>query len=154
MTSPEHRGDHVPSLTSLPSTAIPSPPAPAPVSYPVATASSSSESGIQLSRDADLLINSFLPSPSAAQPPPPYEAKGLPLPFCAPQIAASFDSPFATVESAVGISQDQLLAFIDGLNLAMTASPPLRVVNVAGKIIGYMCVPSLQLTPPVRITGQ
>ncbi|KAJ6559869.1 hypothetical protein B0H19DRAFT_906494, partial [Mycena capillaripes] len=28
--------------------------------------------------------------------------------------------------------QDQLLAFIDGLNVAMTASPPLRVLNFAG----------------------
>ncbi|KAJ6526719.1 hypothetical protein B0H19DRAFT_900507, partial [Mycena capillaripes] len=28
--------------------------------------------------------------------------------------------------------QDQLLAFIDGLNLAITSSPPLRVVNLAG----------------------
>ncbi|KAJ7739081.1 hypothetical protein DFH07DRAFT_752319 [Mycena maculata] len=39
---------------------------------------------------------------------------------------------------SVGIPQEKLLAFIDGLNLAMTASPPLRVVNLAGMVIGFV----------------
>jgi hypothetical protein len=39
---------------------------------------------------------------------------------------------------SVDIFQEQLLAFIDGLNLAMTASPPLRVVNLAGMAIGFV----------------
>ncbi|KAJ7784324.1 hypothetical protein B0H16DRAFT_1259740, partial [Mycena metata] len=34
--------------------------------------------------------------------------------------------------------QDQLLAFIDGLNLAMTSSPPLRVVDLAGMVVGFI----------------
>jgi hypothetical protein len=40
------------------------------------------------------------------------------------------------LQTSVGISQEQLLAFIDGLNLAITASPPLRVVDFAGEIVG------------------
>jgi hypothetical protein len=86
---------------------------------------------------------------------------GIPRPICIPQIAPSFDAPFArgynaVLRSSVGISQDELLAFIDGLNLAMTSSPPLRVVDmagdshfssgvatkanlVAGLVIGFMC---------------
>ncbi|KAJ6621827.1 hypothetical protein B0H10DRAFT_1748412, partial [Mycena sp. CBHHK59/15] len=97
-------------------------------------------SGIQLTRDADFLIQSFLPSKESC---PPYEPSGIPRPFCAPQIAASFDAPFArgynpTLQSSVDISQEQLLAFIDGLNLAMTSSPPLRVVNFVGMAIGFV----------------
>ncbi|KAJ7847405.1 hypothetical protein B0H13DRAFT_2675330 [Mycena leptocephala] len=84
---------------------------------------------------------------SQAQPPAllshPRASSSIPLPFCTPQIAVSFDSPFArgytpVLQSSVDISQEQLLAFIDGLNLAMTASPPLRVVNFAGKVIGFI----------------
>ncbi|KAJ6462043.1 hypothetical protein C8R47DRAFT_993200 [Mycena vitilis] len=105
-------------------------------------------SGIQLARDADFLIQSFLP-PSVL-PVAQHGHSGLPLPFCTPQIAVSFDSPFArgynpTLHSSVDISQNELLAFIDGLNLAMTASPPLRVlsisaslISVAGMVIGFI----------------
>ncbi|KAJ7195481.1 hypothetical protein GGX14DRAFT_676698, partial [Mycena pura] len=90
-------------------------------------------SGVQLDRDSEFLIQSFLPQ----SPPSEYAQPGLPLPFCTPQIAPSFDAPFArgynrALQDSVGISQDELLAFIDGLNIAMTASPPLRVVNLAG----------------------
>ncbi|KAJ7204830.1 hypothetical protein GGX14DRAFT_501037 [Mycena pura] len=96
-------------------------------------------SSIQLDRDSEFLIQSFLP-PS---PPPEYAPPGLPLPFCTPQITPSFDAPFArgynrALQDSVGISQDELLAFLDGLNIAMTASPPLRVVNLAGMVIGFI----------------
>ncbi|KAJ7147158.1 hypothetical protein C8R43DRAFT_1012152 [Mycena crocata] len=95
----------------------------------------------QLTRDADFLIQSFLPIPEHF--PSPYDASGMPLPFCTPQIAMSFDSPFARgyspiLQSSANISQEQLLGFLDGLNLAMTSSPPLRVVNLAGKVIGFV----------------
>ncbi|KAJ7643964.1 hypothetical protein FB45DRAFT_896529 [Roridomyces roridus] len=106
-----------------------------------ASAAPAASSGIELVRDADVLIETFIPMPTPNPAPPPYET--ILLPFCTPQLASSFDSPFArgynpTLEASVGISQDQLLAFIDGLNLAMTASPPLRVVDFAGKIIGMV----------------
>ncbi|KAJ7928092.1 hypothetical protein B0H13DRAFT_1704734 [Mycena leptocephala] len=95
-----------------------------------------SSGGIEFVRDADYLIQSFLPPSELAVS--PHAQTGIPQPFCTPQIANSFDSPFArgytlVLQSSVDISQDQLLAFIDGLNLAITASPPLRVVNFAGK---------------------
>ncbi|KAJ7758163.1 hypothetical protein DFH07DRAFT_958508 [Mycena maculata] len=100
-----------------------------------------SSSGIEFTRDANFLIDSFIPMPSGEAAPPPYGT--IPLPFCTPQIATSFDSPFArgynpALESFVGVSQEQLLSFIDGLNLAMTSSPPLRVVNFAGMAIGFV----------------
>ncbi|KAJ6551528.1 hypothetical protein B0H19DRAFT_1378246 [Mycena capillaripes] len=96
-------------------------------------------SGIHLTRDAEYLIQSFLP---ATQFPPAFQTPKLPLPYCAPQLTPAFDAPFcraynSTLES-VDISQEQLLAFIDGLNLAMTASPPLRVVNLVGMAIGFV----------------
>lgn len=105
----------------------------------LATATSS---GIHLSRDADVLINSFLP---ASESLPPYPSQGLPLPLCVPQISADFGSPFArgynaSLANTVQLSQEQLLSFIDGLNLAIVASPPLRVVDLAGKIIGFVYV--------------
>ncbi|KAJ7245008.1 hypothetical protein B0H12DRAFT_957556, partial [Mycena haematopus] len=98
--------------------------------------------GVQLVRDADFLIQSFLPA-SSEIPASSQTRTGIPQPFCTPQIAISFDSPFArgytpVLQDSVGISQEQLLAFIDGLNLAMTASPPLRVVNFAGMAIGFI----------------
>ncbi|KAF5364909.1 hypothetical protein D9758_008146 [Tetrapyrgos nigripes] len=69
----------------------------------------------------------------------------LPLPLCIPQIGASpdFDSPFARgynddLWHFVGISQEMLLNFIDGLNLAIQANPPLMVVNLVGGIIGFI----------------
>ncbi|KAJ7132983.1 hypothetical protein C8R46DRAFT_1140233 [Mycena filopes] len=106
---------------------------------PTAQAPQAASSGVQFTRDADFLIQSFLPSSAV----PHHSTSGVPLPFCAPQIADAFDSPFArgyntALHDSVGISQDQLLAFIDGLNLAITASPPLRVVNFAGMVIGFI----------------
>ncbi|KAJ7816975.1 hypothetical protein B0H14DRAFT_2374294 [Mycena olivaceomarginata] len=114
----------------------PSYPPPQVSSQPATPQPSSSGGGIELVRDADFLIQSFLPA--AGSPVSPHAPTGIPQPFCTPQIAVSFDSPFArgynpVLQNSVGISQDQLLAFIDGLNLAMTSSPPLRVVNFAGK---------------------
>ncbi|KAJ7459250.1 hypothetical protein FB451DRAFT_1046222 [Mycena latifolia] len=98
-------------------------------------------SGRHLARDADYLIHSFLPP--AAHSPPPNAPSGLPLPFCIPQIAANFDSPFArgyspVLQTSVGISQEELLSFIDGLNLCISSSPPLRVVDFAGLVIGFI----------------
>ncbi|KAJ7800383.1 hypothetical protein B0H14DRAFT_2387378, partial [Mycena olivaceomarginata] len=96
-------------------------------------------SGVHLTRDADYLIQSFLPATEAA---PLFEIPKLPLPYCAPQLTPGFDAPFCRaynpILESVDLPQDQLLAFIDGLNLAMTASPPLRVVNIIGMAIGFV----------------
>ncbi|KAJ7778079.1 hypothetical protein B0H16DRAFT_1878817 [Mycena metata] len=110
-------------------------------SYPPPTGSppTDNRSGIHLTRDADFLIQSFLP---ATELTPAFEIPKLPLPYCAPQLTPAFDAPFSrgynsTLES-VGLTREQLIAFVDGLNLAMTASPPLRVVNIAGMVIGFV----------------
>ncbi|KAJ7107167.1 hypothetical protein C8R43DRAFT_206451 [Mycena crocata] len=99
----------------------------------------SSSSGIQLTRDAEYLIDSFLPGADSL---PPYDAPQLHLPYCVPQITPGFEAPFARgynpAMENVHINQRQLLSFIDGLNLAMTASPPLRVVDLAGLVIGFV----------------
>lgn len=97
-------------------------------------------SGIQLTRDIELLIRSYLPEESSQHN---AAVTGLELPLCIPQISPTFSSPFARgynpyLESAVGISQSELLQFVDGLNMAITASPPLRVVDVVGMGIGFV----------------
>ncbi|KAJ7741956.1 hypothetical protein DFH07DRAFT_837059 [Mycena maculata] len=113
-----------------------------------------SSSGIQLARDADFLIQSFLPG---EEPRSPLETPKLPLPYCVPQLMPVFDAPFArgynSALESVNIPQEQLLAFIDGLNLAMTASPPLRVVNLAGMVIGFVPYHWAQITSAAIQTG-
>ncbi|KAJ6477860.1 hypothetical protein C8R47DRAFT_1198686 [Mycena vitilis] len=110
-------------------------------SHPSQTHTAAPSSGTRLDRDADFLIQSFLPP---VPPPSPPEHSGIHLPFCSPQIAGAYDSPFARGYNPalqnVGISQEQLLAFIDGLNCAMTASPPLRVLTlpISGAVIGFV----------------
>jgi len=52
------------------------------------------------------------------------------------------EQPFTRAYSpglaASGVTQDDWLKFTDGLNIACSASPPLRVVDAAGKIIGMV----------------
>ena len=102
----------------------------------------SASTGIQLTHDAELLIRRYLPSHSEA----PREWAGLPFPLCIPQIASGSMQPIARGyneilnDPQIGISQETFLDFLDGLNLAMTASPPLRVVDVVGMGIGFVYV--------------
>jgi hypothetical protein len=86
--------------------------------------------------DLDLLFH---------QPPPPqYATRPLSAPLVVPQDVPKFDAPFvrayAPDATPSGIDRDEWLAFVDGLNMAMTTSPPLRVVDTAGKILGFMYV--------------
>ncbi|KAJ7062122.1 fungal chitosanase of glycosyl hydrolase group 75-domain-containing protein [Mycena amicta] len=109
-------------------------------------ASQATSSGVNFTRDADLLIRTFLPTSESLllSQAPAYDSPlpALPLPYCAPQLASGFDTPFSRgynpALERLDISQEQLLAFIDGLNLAMTASPPLRVVSLAGMVVGFV----------------
>jgi len=86
--------------------------------------------------DAQVLIDSYIGPVEARTP------SGLPMPFCLPQTGTGFDAPFARgygqALEQVGISQKTFLDFLDGLNMAMIASPPLQVVNVAGFIVGFV----------------
>ncbi|THU79500.1 hypothetical protein K435DRAFT_810667 [Dendrothele bispora CBS 962.96] len=133
-------------------------PSPPSDTSPVATSS-----GIRLRRDADLLIRHFLPpSPpdrtssqdeqcrpddhgkSTNQETDRRTGDALPLPLCIPQISVSieWDSAFARGYNdqlqSLGISQPTLLNFIDGSNLAIPASPPLRVISLVGRVIGFV----------------
>ncbi|KAK7472220.1 hypothetical protein VKT23_000342 [Stygiomarasmius scandens] len=109
-------------------------------------------------RDAEILISAYLPDASPSSPtqhdqkqtspiaetlsPPPQI--DFPLPLCIPQtsVGASFDSAFARAYSDalqdVGISEKMWLDFVDGLNLAIVSSPPVRVVDLFGQAIGFL----------------
>lgn len=106
--------------------------------------------------DAETLLGEF--------PPAPPEVARLDLPLALPQIAGSYDSSFLRAYSPdlerSGVSQDEWLRFIDGLNIAIvstlsasllghateiipycllqTASPPLRVADLTGRVLGMM----------------
>ncbi|KAF9262390.1 hypothetical protein L218DRAFT_402042 [Marasmius fiardii PR-910] len=97
----------------------------------------------ELTRDSDILIQAYLPNEFQAhfsQPP----LRSLPMPICLPQTSprARWDSPFARGYNEslreLGIPQEVFLNFVDGLNHAIAASPPLRVVDLTGKAIGYV----------------
>lgn len=100
--------------------------------------------GVQLTRDAEVLIETFLLQSSPLSP-PSYspQAYDLSLPVCVPQLTSGFDTPFSrgynhSLASSVGISQEEFLNFIDGLNMALIASPPLRVVDLTGMALGFV----------------
>lgn len=99
-------------------------------------------SGVHLAHDADLLIRTYISSSlSLAQPP---TGLPIPLPLCIPQVSvnpndqSAFARGYSDTLKDVGIPQDVLLNFIDGLNMAIIASPPLRVVGMVGTIIGMV----------------
>ncbi|KAJ3867146.1 hypothetical protein EV359DRAFT_61728 [Lentinula novae-zelandiae] len=104
----------------------------------VEEASTETHPGIQLAHDADLLIRTYVPSSLSLNQ--PYTGPPIPSPLCIPQVGVSPDehSTFARgyneVLNDTGIPQDVLLNFIDGLNMAIIASPPLRVVGTVGKM--------------------
>lgn len=90
-------------------------------------------------RDADALITTYLNDNLTA-----VRRGKIPHPVCIPQMEVGFDMPFARAYAPglaeLGISQEVFLDFIDGLNTAMIASPPLQVVDFAGLIIGFVYV--------------
>lgn len=86
------------------------------------------------------VVSLFTPS---SRPTPSHTA--LPQPVALPQINTAFDSPFVRAYAyslaQAGISQQDWLAFQDGLNAALIGSPPLQIVDTVGKVIGF--VPSV-----------
>lgn len=97
-----------------------------------------------LDRDADVLIQNYIfNAPSDIRPPSSGE---LPLPLCIPQITvnanegSAFARGYNPALAEVGISQEMLLDFIDGMNLAIVNSPPLRIVGVAGQLLEFVYV--------------
>ncbi|KAI5828730.1 hypothetical protein K523DRAFT_276169 [Schizophyllum commune Tattone D] len=95
--------------------------------------------GVQVERDSQFLIDSFLPSAADVGP----AKSALPLPFCLPQVVAGEGTPFARGYSevlleTVNLSMEEFVAFMDGLNIATAASLPLRVVHMVGQAIAYV----------------
>ncbi|KAL5487557.1 hypothetical protein ACEPAI_5665 [Sanghuangporus weigelae] len=66
----------------------------------------------------------------------------LRLPLCLPQGTAGSNAAFIRGYSpeleASGVQMNDWMHFVDGLNIAMSASPPLRVVEFAGMVIGFV----------------
>ncbi|THV06259.1 hypothetical protein K435DRAFT_789668 [Dendrothele bispora CBS 962.96] len=124
---------------------------------PLSTETNSDSDSQSAGRDANLLIQTYLSSADEilvssgcdeqAYTEEPFVRPSRPnlsLPLCIPQtsIGASFDSAFARGYSDalqdVGISEEMWLDFVDGLNLAIVSSPPLRVVDAAGQALGLL----------------
>ncbi|KZT55811.1 hypothetical protein CALCODRAFT_498137 [Calocera cornea HHB12733] len=75
-------------------------------------------------------------------PRPVQKGQKLPLPVAVPQLTGNFDSMFVRAYcpqlEAAGVGMQEWVDFCDGLNLAIVASPPLRVVDKVGLIIGFV----------------
>ncbi|KAK2608875.1 hypothetical protein QQS21_002588 [Conoideocrella luteorostrata] len=100
------------------------------------------------------------PSPSRSSPPgsssslpgrapsPPFTGK-LAKPVAIPATQASLGSPFLRayppVLSHFDISRDTFLQFLDGLNRAAVASPPLQVLGLAGNIVSMVPLHTTQI---------
>ncbi|THU78304.1 hypothetical protein K435DRAFT_973578, partial [Dendrothele bispora CBS 962.96] len=96
-------------------------------------------SGIQLHRDADLLIRHFLtPSPSDRTPSQDEQRRPEDHGESTNQETDRRTEGYNDQFQSLGISQQMLLSFIDGLNLAISASLPLRVVSLVGRAIGFV----------------
>ncbi|KIK63955.1 hypothetical protein GYMLUDRAFT_40166 [Collybiopsis luxurians FD-317 M1] len=96
----------------------------------------------QNASNAEVLIQAYLPP---SNPSPSLEQKILlPVPFAVPQIRfqegdePTFARGHSLALAEVGLDQQLLLNFIDGLNLAMTMSSPLRIVATSGPVVGYV----------------
>ncbi|KAG7090083.1 hypothetical protein E1B28_011700 [Marasmius oreades] len=111
-----------------------------------------------------LQVDPLILSQSATAPFILFNLTALPLPNPQTRRRARWDSPFVKgynkLLADVGIPQVPFLNFInvnfiDGLNLAIAVSPPLRVVDITGKAIGYVSLgndlrdlPFYNLPPP------
>ncbi|KAH8113843.1 hypothetical protein DFH11DRAFT_278873 [Phellopilus nigrolimitatus] len=99
-----------------------------------AVAASPEELVAHSNKVAEVLFTDIPRAPATHEP--------LRLPFCLPQMSSGGTSTFVRAYSrelhASGVKMDDWLRFIDGLNIAMTASPPLRIVDAAGLIIGFV----------------
>ncbi len=109
---------------------------------------------VEAERDANALIHSYIDENLAI-----VRRGKIAQPVCLPQIERGFDMPFARgyapALEEVGISQDVFLDFLDGLNTALIASPPLQVVDFAGLVISFVYVHARQsLSQPTNSTSR
>lgn len=107
---------------------------------PMSAPASSSQT---IQHDADILIQTYLPSSSNGLS---GRVQEIPLPLAIPQISfddreeASFARGHSPALVDLGLTQQIMLNFVDGLNLAMAASPPLRIVGASGPVVGFVYV--------------
>ncbi|KAJ3873964.1 hypothetical protein F5051DRAFT_417990 [Lentinula edodes] len=93
----------------------------------------------QISQDADILIKTYLPTLSNGP-----SKQEISLPFAIPQISfddrqeSSFARGHCPELGESGFTQQVMLSIVDGLNLAMAASPPIRIVGASGPVVGYL----------------
>ncbi|KAJ3709788.1 hypothetical protein EV361DRAFT_380923 [Lentinula raphanica] len=94
----------------------------------------------QIAQDAEILIQTYLPPPLN----PTSSKQEFILPLAVPQISfndhqeASFARGHSPALGELGLTQQVMLSIVDGLNLAMAASPPTRIVGASGPVVGYL----------------
>ncbi|KAE9393971.1 hypothetical protein BT96DRAFT_201421 [Gymnopus androsaceus JB14] len=95
--------------------------------------------------DADILIQTHLQVPTSRNGlHQGHDILAIPqLEACNSESEANFARGYGPALLEVGLTQQVMSTFIDGLNLAMSASPPLHVVGAAGSILGYVYVYSI-----------
>lgn len=54
-----------------------------------------------------------------------------------PSIQQPFSRAWASILMTHGVRKEDLLQFIDHLNVCKAASPPLQVVQLAGMVVGF-----------------
>jgi hypothetical protein len=93
--------------------------------------------------DAEILVQAYLPPPGDE---PSSHAESLSPPLAIPQVTsdepqdAAFPRSYNSAFEEFALNQQVMVSFIDGLNLAMAASPPLRVVGASSTVVGYLYV--------------
>lgn len=88
---------------------------------------------------------------SEIAPPPPYQlsAPRLNKPIAIPATNAKLGSPFlrayAPVLAQYGLPSESFLSFIDELNRVVVASPPLKILGLAGTIVSFVPLHTAQM---------
>ncbi|KAF9070706.1 hypothetical protein BDP27DRAFT_583683 [Rhodocollybia butyracea] len=91
--------------------------------------------------DAEILVQAYLPPPDDE---PSSHTESLSPPLAIPQVTsdelqdATFPRSYNSAFEKFGLSQKVMVSFIEGLNLAMATSLPLRVVGASSTIVGYL----------------
>lgn len=77
-----------------------------------------------------------------AQQPPPGSTPRLALPIAVPQIAPRYGVPFPRAFAPCllghGINMEEFVGFIDNLNVILSASPPLQVLDLTGTMVSMV----------------
>lgn len=108
-------------------------------SHPSAPSRSPSPSGQGQPSDDEILDQAL---EFAAHPPPAYTSiPRLTRPVVVPQISNGIGMPYSRAWAPAlldhGISMEEFVEFIDNLNIVSTGSPPLKVIDAVGGMLGW-----------------